>query len=357
MKVYFDPIRQVLFIKFADAFGLIENRPIDEGLVIDVDEKGAIVGLESITPFVHFNLPALFSINWQIESPEKMPEKEAFLVKAIESMGQSFKDRYLQQPKDKLLSDGFEAFSFFLDHVMRQGGWGDRLDQIYLDRTLRFLHKEFKQIYTMKEDLDFNAHKEEVKKLSSTPEKFEPSTFMKRLVFALRGGYEQEGFDRKANPNDVRLVLSSLKLLQYLSEQGQGDNIVALAVKSLKRGNAKGMYNFLNEIPQVADKTASLFLRDILLLFELEHVFEALPPDRKRQEYLCLFPVDVWVKRVASIFFGISEKESEQRLKERMVDKCLKYGVSPAKFNSGAWFVSRQLFELLRDAFGVRNGA
>ena len=98
------------------------------------------------------------------------------------------------------------------------------------------------------------------------------------------------------------------------------------AKEELRDGKVQDSHGLLKNINGVGDKIASLFLRDVALVY-------GIAPDQSRE---LLQPIDRWVKRY------IYHWEQDDSLKELecahwIVERSLTAGVSPERVNAGMW--------------------
>ena len=90
--------------------------------------------------------------------------------------------------------------------------------------------------------------------------------------------------------------------------------------------------------------SASLYLRDIVLLYDLQK-FLAI----ETQKYLQ--PIDTWVRQVAERLGIIGKNDKDPiAIAEKIVAQCRNHSVCPLLFNAGAWYVGARSFELLLES-------
>jgi len=151
---------------------------------------------------------------------------------------------------------------------------------------------------------------------------------------------QQVLLQHKVNKSGDRLmVISTLGFINKLEDL----NIVNYAVTNIRKGQTAEIFKELLSICSVGDKIASFFLRDVASVFELEPVLTA-------SDYVYLQPVDTWVRQVLEKTGILAESYNDSKLKQlkqMVVDHCLKYNVSPIRFNQGAWYVGANAFDVL----------
>lgn len=124
--------------------------------------------------------------------------------------------------------------------------------------------------------------------------------------------------------------ISAVEFVQKLENQ----NLVVWAKQLLATNNVDEAWNGIIKITGVRDKIASLFLRDIAVIFQLS-------PQRSRK---LLQPVDIWVRRtVRQIKGDISLNDSE--CAKWIVDQSLDHRRSPEAVNQGIWYLATQIVQ------------
>jgi hypothetical protein len=135
-----------------------------------------------------------------------------------------------------------------------------------------------------------------------------------------------EGGKKTTQPSAVEFVQEHLACVDY--------NIVRWAEKVLKDDKTREGHALLKSINGVADKIASLFLRDVALAYEIT-------PSQSRE---LLQPIDVWVRR----FVHPWAKDKDKRLDNAqyaawVVEKSREAGVLPEKVNAGMWYFGSRI--------------
>lgn len=151
---------------------------------------------------------------------------------------------------------------------------------------------------------------------------------------------------------DVDMVLSSLNFIGQLPSL----NIVNYSVKRIRNGEIDKHYSELQRsrnrdgIIQVGPKVASLYLRDVVSLYQLEGKV----PD---EFAFCLQPVDVWVRKLAYKTGIVDDGANDKEIQEAIVALCKGYGCSPLQFNQGAWYTGYFAFDLLLEVLAEASQA
>lgn len=119
-------------------------------------------------------------------------------------------------------------------------------------------------------------------------------------------------------------------------------NLIKAVLALLKGGTAKHAHTFLCQIRGTGSKINSLFLRDIVLIYDL-------PVD---QNDPLLQPVDIWVRRLTRLLMGLQadvpkdvkdDYSNDTRIAEALITLSKTAGVSPLRLNQGAWCFGSQI--------------
>lgn len=121
------------------------------------------------------------------------------------------------------------------------------------------------------------------------------------------------GFSGKGKRNDRLMTLNFLMFMK----QKKYIPLVKYFKDLIELGKIKKAYDKLVEIISVDNKIACLILRDIAFLYNLEDKFSV-------KDWVYLQPMDVWVERLAYAMMNKAIKDN---------------GLSPSKFNAGAWYL------------------
>ena len=143
---------------------------------------------------------------------------------------------------------------------------------------------------------------------------------------------EIKGNKGKIRDRDIELVTKTL-------EKFKDENIVTYSIEKIQNGHIKELYNELNSIKGIGQKTSSFFLRDLVLLFELKI--------NKKEDAVYLQPIDTWVRKGLEILFGIKDKNDEE-LKRKIVNIC-KSVEDSVKFNAGLWIIGTHPYHILNE--------
>ena len=119
-------------------------------------------------------------------------------------------------------------------------------------------------------------------------------------------------------------------------------NLIKTVLALLKGGTAKNAHTFLCQIRGTGSKINSLFLRDIVLIYDLP----------VGQDDPLLQPIDTWVRRLTRLLMGVQadvpkdEKDdysNDAKIAETIIYLSKTAGVSPLILNQGAWYFGAQI--------------
>ncbi len=143
---------------------------------------------------------------------------------------------------------------------------------------------------------------------------------------------EIKGNKGKIRYRDIELVTETLKKFK-------DENIVIYSIEKIQNGHIKELYNELNDIKGIGQKTSSFFLRDLVLLFELKI--------NKKEDAVYLQPIDTWVRKGLEVLFGIKD-ENDKELKRKIANICRSVEDS-VKFNAGLWIIGTHPYHILNE--------
>jgi endonuclease III len=139
------------------------------------------------------------------------------------------------------------------------------------------------------------------------------------------------------NHTDRLMVIQSLKFISKIPDH----NLALYSTDLIKADKTPKIHTELQLIFGIGPKLASLYLRDLCFAYKLA-------PENKEQ-LLCLFPVDTWVRKVSIKLQipGCTKDKNVDEIVEPVVDFCMKNKISPLMYNAGAWYIGAKSFDLL----------
>lgn len=131
---------------------------------------------------------------------------------------------------------------------------------------------------------------------------------------------------------DREMVLDSLSFIMNHCEHY---NILEHSIHHIQNGEVAQVSKELHSIISVGDKIASFFLRDTVFVYDLDSYLKA-------EDYHYVMPIDTWVRQVA-------DKLEMKPDAKAIAVRCQENGVSPIKFNQGAWYLGSHSLSVLLD--------
>ena len=145
------------------------------------------------------------------------------------------------------------------------------------------------------------------------------------------------------NRVDRKMVVEVLNFI-FNSLQGYERNIVKYTIELIENGKIKEVFDTLDNIYGIGDKTASFYLRDVILVYGLER-------ELTLDDFQYCQPLDTWIRQVTARLGIIEEKwdisKDIYKIKNAIITKCRANKVSPLLFNAGAWMTGSKALELL----------
>lgn len=234
----------------------------------------------------------------------------------ITSYGKLYRSKHLGgYDSDLLLKDWWSALEFFFAHIYYQG----RRDAIS-DKVRAAVIEVCSPLFSG------NNGRENFNQLRAA--QWQP--LEGKLRKKIGKGYVGKG-------GDIRMTLSALSFIGCIPDL----NIVAHSVGRIRTGQIESHYTELQYssnhqgegIYQLGPKITSLYLRDLVWLYELDDKIN-------RGFWALLQPVDVHVRRVASLIGLVEASADDRKIRNAIVEACLENSLPPLMFNQGAWFLS-----------------
>jgi len=134
-----------------------------------------------------------------------------------------------------------------------------------------------------------------------------------------------------SNPNNIQGIGNSRSLLEIIlnNQLQQASFVNHLRFMIERNNNVKQAFELMNQIRGIGPKIASLFLRDVVITYEVDLA-------NVQNRYL-LQPIDIWVQRTISHFTNIPGNQ-KQVIAEWIVKTSIQYHINPELVNMGVWF-------------------
>ena len=249
----------------------------------------------------------------------RMDTKE--LVKKIAEFHRNYELEFLQdriKRKNVYLRNPQDALFFVLSYSFYQGR-RDEISQRFEERAKNTLNQFFK------ESGDFlNQGNQRIGDKDKLKKEYNP--FYKELE---KNGVNKEG--------DRLMVISLINLIQSKREK----NILKFLIKKIKSHAFSETYKILDSVWSIGPKIASLILRDIVYIYELENHL------KKPDDYYFLQPIDTWVHKLSKEIKLIDKDKIYKNEAKNITNKCFEFEVNPIHYNQGAWYIGRNSLQIL----------
>jgi len=141
----------------------------------------------------------------------------------------------------------------------------------------------------------------------------------------------------KVNKEGDRLMVVSLvNFIQF----NNGKNILHFLIEQIKSKKIAEAYQHLDGIWSIGSKIASLILRDVVYIYELENYLSD-------EDYYFLQPIDTWVHNLSKGIELVNNDKIYRDEAKDITDKCFEFGVNPIHYNQGVWYVGANSLKIL----------
>jgi len=105
------------------------------------------------------------------------------------------------------------------------------------------------------------------------------------------------------------------------------------------------LFNRIDDIKGVGQKIASLYLRDMLFLYDRDQKTKNLEKLTQEQLFV-MYPIDTWVKNISKKI--LDEKiGDDKKIAFEIFEKCHEYGVNAVYVNHGIWYIGANSQEFI----------
>jgi len=143
---------------------------------------------------------------------------------------------------------------------------------------------------------------------------------------------------------DREMVIDSLRLVSQL--QGYNHSLIKYTIDNVTNENLSHIYDKVTGIRYVGPKTGSLFIRDIVVFYQLEGRLQD-------DDYQYIQPVDTWVRQMCERFGWAKKNANAKNIVKIMTQECNKADVSLPRFNQGLWYLGSHALDLLLQGFSL----
>lgn len=135
---------------------------------------------------------------------------------------------------------------------------------------------------------------------------------------------------------DRLMVISIVNFIQFNNEK----NILHFLIEQIKSKKTAEAYRNLDRIWSIGPKIASLILRDVVYIYELENYLD-------KEDYYFLQPIDTWVHNLSKSIDLVDRDKIYRGEAKDITDKCFGLGVNPIHYNQGAWYIGSNSLQVL----------
>ncbi len=252
-------------------------------------------------------------------------------VTLIAGFAKKYKDEYLSVWKNSLkkhMTSWLDSFDFFLLHIYAQGR-NDTLSTRYWKAAVKALSSYFR-----KDQEDINFKLEKAWKNNWIPHA--PVWDEKDYMHKENQIWEQLAEYRAGKQRDQLMVLDALRFIYGIPDH----NIIPYTIQKIKTGQIEEHFNEIDSIYQVGEKTASFYLRDTCMLYNLDELVK---------ESECVFPIDTWVEQICKSIGVADETDDKKTIRLKILKLCSKTNIKPSDFNAGAWYCGKYSYDLMLD--------
>lgn len=151
-----------------------------------------------------------------------------------------------------------------------------------------------------------------------------------------KGLYDSLKQNKVNKEGDRLMVISLVNFIQFNNEK----NILHFLIEQIKSKKVAEAYRNLDGIWSIGPKIASLILRDVVYIYELENYLD-------REDYYFLQPIDTWVHNLSKSI-GLVDRDKIYRGEAKdITDKCFELEVNPIHYNQGAWYIGSNSLQIL----------
>ena len=256
------------------------------------------------------------------EDIEAAERYKKFVVNIAKIGADHFREYSSKWNKDQILNYWWEGLKFFLGCAFYQG----RRDEISKEverRTIDVLQGLRNEEIDLLNQVNDEVIKEKLK--------------------------SQIGKGKIGKGADIELTLSFFELIRKLPE----NNIVKYSKDEIENGNFKKHYKELHlktvgnqknpyKIFSVGPKIASLYLRDLVMLYGLE---VKIPEDEK----IYLQPIDTWVRQILHLIKieDTNDRTSDNEVRSKIENFCSSMHINQIEFNHGIWYIGSNSIDII----------
>lgn len=151
-----------------------------------------------------------------------------------------------------------------------------------------------------------------------------------------KGLYDLLKQNKVNKEGDRLMVISLVNFIQFNNEK----NILHFLIEQIKSKKIAEAYRNLDGIWSIGPKIASLILRDVVYIYELEKYLSD-------EDYYFLQPIDTWVHNLSKSIDLVNKDKIYRGEAKDITDKCFELGLNPIHYNQGAWYIGSNSLQVL----------
>jgi len=156
------------------------------------------------------------------------------------------------------------------------------------------------------------------------------------LRIKYKGLYDSLKQNKVNKEGDRLMVISLVNFIQFNNEK----NILHFLIEQIKSKKIAEVYRNLDGIWSIGPKIASLILRDVVYIYELENYLSD-------EDYYFLQPIDTWVHNLSKSIDLVNKDKIYRGEAKDITDECFELGVNPMHYNQGAWYIGSNSLKIL----------
>ncbi len=252
------------------------------------------------------------------------------ILNEFQSAGETYIKEFVmpdQSQKEELKKDWFKAFKFILSKAYYQGR-DDELSKRYYSQAIIILENIFgdspvNQIEILKELLRNNS----IPKM----EEWYEEDYNDNTIFVKLNNYQLINGKKTritGKTRDLEMIIDILRIVSWIEKYDF--NLVLWCLNNYNR--IWEIFHSLCSVRQIAEKIASLILRDISFVYEIKL--------SNYYHYTYLFPIDTWINQIFVKLRIINNEDKYITKANKIVKVCLENNLDIRKVNAGAWYMS-----------------
>lgn len=257
-----------------------------------------------------------------------MDDKEAFMQ--LERVGREHLEKWCDEQQCFDALDAFEAFK----DLEKYGFYRNRKDELadeYIKYAQGAISEVAQDLVKPEDKVRFLATKG-----SNVVDIFKNKVSLKYPHSKAKG----------IHPIDIQFLRSVCN--DFIPQlEGFDFNVRKLCQWYFKKGDLESLHKLIDSIKGVGSKIASLYVRDMRMLYEKLPDAKHLSDRLTHKEMLLVYPIDTWVRKISKQL--TLDTEDMNKVEIQIMDKCDKFGVSALFVNNGIWYLGSNSLDFIFD--------